>query len=221
MSLRATPLDRVARWMERGLFSISVLFLGWWMVAHLEASTWQARQEQKLQEASRSEAPLRNAEGLVGRIEIPRVGVSAVIGSGIDAQTLSHAVGHIPGTALPGQPGNIGLAGHRDSYFRGLRALKLKDRIKITTPGGLHEYAVDSIQIVAPGRGDVLNRTAGETLTLVTCYPFSYIGEAPKRFVVKARRVAAVEQVRRTRVRRAPSITNAQTARSVAMRSRR
>jgi sortase A len=189
MSLHATSRDRIVRWIERGLFAISVLFLGWWMAARVESSTWQARQEQRLQEATRSEAPLRDNDGLVGRIEIPRVGVSAVIGSGIDAQTLAHAVGHIPGTGLPGKAGNIGLAGHRDSFFRGLRGLTLKDRIEIATPRGQYEYAVDSIQIVEPGRGDVLRPTAGETLTLVTCYPFSYIGQAPKRFVVKARRL--------------------------------
>ncbi len=189
MSLHATLIDRVARWTERGLFAASVLFLGWWMAERIDASAWQARQEQSLQEASRSEAPLRNADGLVGRIEIPRVGVSAVIGSGIDAQTLSHAVGHIPGTALPGTTGNIGLAGHRDSYFRGLRRLTLTDRIDIATPDGLYTYAVDSIQIVDPERGDLLSPTAVETLTLVTCYPFSYVGNAPKRFVVKARRI--------------------------------
>lgn len=188
-SLRATPRHRIAGWMERGLFATSVVFLGWWMAARFESSTWQARQEQRLREATRSEAPLRDTDGLVGRIEIPRVGVSAVIGCGIDDKTLAHAVGHIPGTALPGKNGNIGLAGHRDSFFRGLRGLTLKDRIEIATPDGQYEYAVDSIQIVEPGRADVLRPTVGETLTLVTCYPFSYIGQAPKRFVVKARRV--------------------------------
>jgi sortase A len=175
--------------MERGLFAIAVLFLGWWTAVHVEARAWQARQQQRLQEATRTEAPLRDTDVLVGRIEIPRVGVSAVIGSGIDAQTLSHAVGHIPGTAFPGKSGNVGLAGHRDSYFRGLRRVTLNDRIEIATPQGRYEYAVDSIQIVEPSRGDVLRPTVGETLTLVTCYPFSFVGQAPKRFVVKARRV--------------------------------
>jgi sortase A len=190
MSVHATSRDRIASWLEAGLFTISLLFLGWWTAVRFEASTWQARQEQRLQEATQSETPLRDNDGLVGRIEIPRVGVSAMIGSGVDAQTLSHAVGHIPGTGLPGKAGNIGLAGHRDSFFRGLRGLTLKDRIEIATPDGQYEYAVDSIQIVEPGRADLLRPTAGETLTLVTCYPFSYIGQAPKRFVVKARRVS-------------------------------
>jgi sortase A len=190
ISLRATPFDRVAVWMERALFTVSTLLLGWWMVARFDASTWQARQDRRLQEATRSEAPFRDSDGVVGRIEIPRLGVSAVIGSGVDALTLSRAVGHIPGTALPGKAGNIGLAGHRDSYFRGLRRLRLKDRIEIATPNGRYDYAVDSIQIVDPARGDLLRPTVGETLTLVTCYPFSYVGQAPKRFVVKARRVS-------------------------------
>lgn len=193
MALRASSLRSVARWTERGLLAVSLLLMGWWVTARLEASSWQTLHERRLEDAARPETPLRASapdDGVVGRIDIPRVGVAAVIADGIDDDTLSHAVGHIPGTALPGRSGNVGLAGHRDSYFRGLRDLRRQDRIKLSTPDSYYEYAVDSIQVVEPGRVDLLAPTTEPSLTLVTCYPFHYVGRAPKRFVVRALLVA-------------------------------
>src|SRR6185295_12168231 len=121
-----------------------------------------------------------------GRIEVPRLGVSAVIRAGTDARTLRLAVGYIPGTALPGENGNLGLAGHRDTFFRKLRDINPDDEIRVTTKDGVFRYYVQRTNIVMPEDVWVLNETAYPALTLVTCYPFTYIGSAPQRFIVRA-----------------------------------
>ena len=108
---------------------------------------------------------------------------------GTDEATLDRAVGRIEGTAKPGEPGNLGIAGHRDGYFRGLRHLQRGDAISLTTLDGVARYRVEKIEVVRPERVDVLQPTGEPMLTLVTCYPFYYIGDAPKRFVVQARQV--------------------------------
>jgi sortase A len=127
--------------------------------------------------------------GLVGRIAIRRVGISAVVAEGSDETTLSRAVGHIAGTALPGEPGNVGLAGHRDTFFRALRNIRAGDLIVLTTPHGEFRYSAVSIKVVNPKALDVLDPTSEEILTLVTCYPFHFVGSAPNRFIVRAKRV--------------------------------
>ena len=99
---------------------------------------------------------------------------------------MSLAVGHIPGTALPGESGNIGLAGHRDTFFRRLRDIRADDEIRVVTAGGTFSFRVEATNVVQPHDTWVLNATTEPTLTLVTCYPFSYIGSAPQRFIVKA-----------------------------------
>ena len=132
------------------------------------------------------------AEGdLVGRIKIPRVGVSAIVLHGVGKKTLRRGVGHIPGTALPEHGGNVGLAGHRDSFFRGLKDIRTDDRIEVTTPEGTFEYRVEWTKIVRPSETQVLEEEGAPSLTLVTCFPFYYVGSAPKRFIVRARRVDA------------------------------
>ena len=118
------------------------------------------------------------SSGPIGRIAIPRLGLSAVIAEGADEAALRRAVGHVPGTALPGQPGNVGLAGHRDTFFRPLRHVRLNDIIVLATEHGEFRYRVASTRVVDPHAVEVLDPTAEETLTLVTCYPFSYIGAA-------------------------------------------
>jgi sortase A len=95
-------------------------------------------------------------------------------------------VGHIPGTALPGEDGNIVLAAHRDTFFRPLRNIQKGDEIALTTLSGAYRYRVESIQIVGPDDVGVLSPTKQPTLTLVTCYPFYFVGSAPKRFIVRA-----------------------------------
>ena len=130
---------------------------------------------------------------LIGRIEIPRVNVSAVVKEGVDTKTLSRAVGHVPSTALPGETGNFGVAAHRDTFFRGLRNVQKGDTIRVVTLAGVYLYRVDGMKIVWPKNVEVLDPTPDRTLTLVTCYPFNYVGSAPKRFIVQAKQTGFEE----------------------------
>ena len=123
----------------------------------------------------------------IGRIEIPRLGLSAMILEGAAPRILRVAAGHINGTALPGTTGNVGIAAHRDTLFRPLKRVRPNDNIVLTTAYGTFRYQVDSTEIVAPNDVQVLHRTPDRELTLVTCYPFTYLGTAPKRFIVHAR----------------------------------
>jgi sortase A len=123
---------------------------------------------------------------VIGRLDIPRLNLSVMVREGADERTLSRAVGHIPGTALPGKIGNVGLAGHRDTFFRALRNIREDDTIELETTSGSFRYVVKSTKIVTPRDVSVLEASGGETLTLVTCYPFYYVGSAPKRFIVHA-----------------------------------
>jgi sortase A len=112
--------------------------------------------------------------------------VSAVVRAGSDSRTLRLAVGHIPGTALPGEPGNVGLAAHRDTFFRRLGEIREHDEVRIVTPEGTFSYRVQGTQVVNPSDVWVLDPTDAPALTLVTCYPFTYVGSAPRRFIVRA-----------------------------------
>ena len=123
---------------------------------------------------------------IIGRLEIPNLHLSAMVREGADAGTLRRAVGHIPGTALPGRAGNVGLAGHRDTFFRPLRNIRTKDVIELRTEKGMYRYLVESTSVVRPRDVGVLASSNEEILTLVTCYPFYYVGSAPQRFIVRA-----------------------------------
>jgi sortase A len=125
---------------------------------------------------------------ILGRIEIPRIGLSVIVLEGTTSQTLQQGAGHIEGTAFPGESGNIGIAGHRDTYFRGLKEIRANDEIQIQTAAGITRYEVDWIQITVPNDVAIVSPATGSALTLVTCYPFHYIGAAPERFVVHAHR---------------------------------
>ncbi len=145
----------------------------------------------------RGAVPERSAHWTNGRIEIARLGIDAEIREGDDAATLRLSVGHIPGTALPGDHGNVALAAHRYSHFRGLRNVRCGDRIEVTTPDGEFGYEVDSIRVVEISQVEVLEPTPDPTLTLVTCFPFDYVGDAPQRLIVRAHRVSAPEAATR------------------------
>jgi sortase A len=134
-------------------------------------------------------APDAASEGLIGRLEIPRLRLSVMVFEGIDKTTFRRAAGHIPGTALPGQPGNVGLSGHRDTFFRPLKDLRIKDEVQIATLRGNFKYEVESLRVVEPEDVGVLAASADNVLTLVTCYPFYYVGPAPQRWIVRARQV--------------------------------
>ncbi|MGA3095904.1 MAG: class D sortase [Bryobacteraceae bacterium] len=196
------PLRRILKWAQRALFTCAILLLGYCGFALVDAWVFQRRESRDLDRLLRDRAasesapqpapksaPAAVAGGLVGRIEIPRLGVSAVVVEGVDKTTLRRAVGHIPGTALPGEPGNAGLAGHRDTFFRPLKDLRIKDQIRLSTLKGNFDYEVESLRVVAPDNVGVLASSGENVLTLVTCYPFYYVGPAPKRWIVRARQV--------------------------------
>lgn len=122
----------------------------------------------------------------LGRLEAPSVGLSATVLEGSDDGTLSRGAGHIEATALPGEGGNIGIAAHRDTIFRPVRNLKVGDDLMLTTRDRVFEYQITATTIVNPEDVYVLDPTERPTLTLVTCYPFNFVGHAPKRFIVKA-----------------------------------
>jgi len=131
---------------------------------------------------------------VIANLAIPRIGLSVMVVEGDEEDDLKLAIGHIPGTARPGTPGNIGIAGHRDTFFRPLRLISKDDVIVLTTPREVDRYKVVSTRIVDRDDVRVLYPTGRDTLTLVTCYPFYYVGAAPKRFIVRAERFEASEK---------------------------
>lgn len=122
----------------------------------------------------------------IARIDIPRLHLRAVIREGDDDDTLDRAVGLVPGTSKPGGGGNVVLAAHRDTLFRPLRNIRVGDEIRITDSSVTRRYRVDAKRIVEPTETSVMQPTSSEQLTLITCYPFRWIGPAPQRFVVTA-----------------------------------
>lgn len=147
----------------------------------------------------------RPAEGSVlGRVEIPRLNLAAMVREGVDEKTLTIAVGHVPITALPGQPGNFAIAAHRDTLFRALKDIKKDDLVTFQSPSGSYTYRVAATKIVKPSDVAILRSDGGglirddsssmpqnseppKILTMITCYPFYYVGSAPKRFIVEAK----------------------------------
>lgn len=127
---------------------------------------------------------------MIGRLSVPRLHISVMVREGVDDDTLQKAVGHIPSTALPGQAGNVGLAGHRDTFFRDLRHVQTRDQIQFSTADREFNYEVESVIVVGQDAIEVLAASPDKSLTLVTCYPFYYIGNAPKRFIVRAKQVS-------------------------------
>ncbi len=134
----------------------------------------------------------------VGRIEAPRIHLSAMVLEDTSPKNLKVAAGHIRGTALPGVVGNVCIAGHRDTLFRPLRDVRPLDSIVLTTTYGTFQYVVNSTEVVDARDIQVLHQTSDPELTLVTCFPFAYVGPAPKRFVVHARLDAPVAKFRTT-----------------------
>jgi sortase A len=134
-------------------------------------------------------APIVRRGDVIGELEIPRLHVSVMVFEADDTGILEQEAGHIPGTSLPSGGGNIGIAAHRDTYFRPLRAIHAKDVIALKTPSGTSRYAVTETEIVRPSDVGVLAPAPGRDLTLVTCYPFFYVGSAPERFIVHARKI--------------------------------
>ena len=194
--VRKEPLRRILTWAQRALFTCAVLLLGYCGYALVDAWTFQRRESRDLDRllrdrraASESAPAVPADDGLIGRMEIPRLLLSTIVVEGVDKTTLRRAVGHIPGTALPGQPGNVGLAGHRDTFFRSLKDVRIKDEVRFSTLRGNFKYEVESIRVVEPDNVGVLAPSGENVLTLVTCYPFYYFGPAPQRWIVRAKQV--------------------------------
>jgi sortase A len=127
----------------------------------------------------------------IATLEIPRLELRAVVAHGTSEPVLRRALGHMPMSARPGHGGNIVIAGHRDTFFRPLEDIRLGDRILLESRGGPAEYSVEWVRIVDPDEVEVAGPTSHDALTLLTCYPFGWLGSAPQRFVVRARRAAA------------------------------
>jgi sortase A len=187
-------LRKLTRWSRNALLTAAAGMLGY--CAFVLADTWmyqrQANQlfdEAHLQVAAVPSPGTDSTNGLLGRMEIPRLGVSLIVAEGTAESTLRRAGGHIPGTSFPGQRGNVGIAGHRDTLFRPLRNIRQNDVITVTTLAGEYRYRVTSTEIVSPTDVTVLQSDGHEILTLVTCYPFYFVGPAPDRFIVRAERV--------------------------------
>ncbi len=119
-------------------------------------------------------------------LRIPKIGLEVAVLEGTDDLTLNRAIGHIEETPRPGENGNVGIAGHRDGFFRGLKDVVVGDTMELETLSGKETYRVEDIWIVSPEDVQVLDPTPGRAITLVACYPFYFVGSAPKRYIVRA-----------------------------------
>jgi sortase A len=193
----AAPSRVLIRVLHYVFLLAGLLALGYVGFVVLEAHIYQARKVHEFEQpAATSPDVATNTEPIeldtppleaaIAEIEIPRVGLHAVVVQGDSDKILRLAVGHMPRTALPGQSGNMVFAGHRDSFFRALQNVHKGDQIVVDTHGGSYDYQVESTSIVEPTDLTVLRSDRGRELTLITCYPFSWIGSAPQRFIVKA-----------------------------------
>jgi sortase A len=180
--------------------ALGLLLLGYWTAEYVSTRLYQAQEQRQFARELSAEprasdrvlpAPKatpqeREPGSAIAKIEIPRLGMSALVVEGADGHALKRGPGHIAGTAMPGEGGNVGMAGHRDTFFRPLRFTRNNDAIDVTTRDGRYRYKVVSTEIVTPADVHVLYPTGRETLTLITCYPFDFVGAAPQRFVVRA-----------------------------------
>jgi sortase A len=179
---------------ERLLWAAGALCLGYCLVLGVEAKGYQSVAEGIGTPQHGTGGDARDASvarDVIGRIEIPALELSAPITSDYDVNSLRLGVGHIPGTAMPGGLGTVGLAGHRDSFFRPLRRIVPKMEVRLVDKSGIYHYVVDSTEVVGPEKVGVLDIVARPELTLITCFPFDYIGAAPRRFIVHAHLLSA------------------------------
>ena len=191
-----TPGPRA--WLARLLILVGAVALAWAGYAVLSAR-WAQREYRAALEVKRAEPPPEPPPPLlptsmplgepIGTLSVPRLGLSAVVAEGDDKPVLDDAAGHLPDTALPWNTGNAAVAAHRDGLFRPLKGIKIGDTLRFETVHGDFEYRVTETYIVEPDDIWVLNPTLEPTLTLISCYPFNFIGNAPKRFIVKAERL--------------------------------
>lgn len=189
-----TRTRRLLGWSQRLLFMIGILALGYAGFTLLEARLYQVSAKRSLERQIQAEIqphevppkPAIKTGDILGRLDIPRLGLSVAVLQGTNSRMLRLGTGHIEGTPFPGEVGNSGIAGHRDTFFRGLKDLRKNDEIQFQAATGLFRYQVEWVKVVAPDDLSVLSPSSESALTLVTCYPFYFVGPAPKRFVVRA-----------------------------------
>ena len=192
LSMRTRRLLRGSRYL---FFITGILALGYVGFTLLDARLYQVSAKRSLEtqiiqvenehKVAAPKPAVKNGD-VLGRMDIPRLGVSVAILQGTNARILRLGVGHIEGTALPGESGNSGIAGHRDTFFRELKDVRRNDEIELQTADGRFHYQVDWAKVVAPDDTSVLTPSTESALTLVTCYPFYFVGPSPNRFVVRA-----------------------------------
>jgi sortase A len=200
-----TRAAEVLLWLERTLLAVGIV-LGVWAGLHVAEARYFASLpipgprpavarlpgeggNQIVEPTAGGDRAVRSGDW-IARLDAPTVHLSATVVEGSDDETLGRAAGHIEDTALPGDGGNVGIAAHRDTIFRPVRSLKLGDPLVLTTADRVFEYRIGLLKIVNPEDVYVLDPTPNPTLTLVTCYPFTFIGHAPQRFIVQAQLVA-------------------------------
>ena len=178
-------------WLEWTLLGVGIGCVGTFGFVSLQAYRFERSQAAAF-ERSATDGPLpARAGSLVGLLSVPRLGLSTAVVEGDDSRSLKLSAGHLPDTPWPWQPGNSAIAAHRDGRFRALRKIKVGDDVRMRTSRGELRYKVRELSIVEPDDLSVLAPREKSSLTLITCYPFTYIGNAPKRFVVRAERLAS------------------------------
>jgi sortase A len=182
--------------LERALVVIGIACLGYYGYQSTEARHFQRDQAEAFESLLESALPPEAPEALeaLAMLEIPRLSLSAPVLSGDDDATLDVAVGHLPDTPLPWEPGNSAFAAHRDGLFRPLRNIRVGDEVRVKTLRGEFTYRVRETKVVLPTDLSVLASSDAPTLTLITCYPFNFVGNAPKRFIVHADQLPATPQ---------------------------
>ena len=184
------------------------LALGYAGFVFADSHAYQAFETKKLAEAASISEPHVLVEGeVIGELQVPRLGLDVIVVQGDSPASLRRAVGHLANSAMPGEAGNVALAGHRDTFFRPLRDIQPGDEIRFKAPAHSFDYRVESIEVVGPADMRVLEPSAGHELTLLTCFPFYYVGPAPKRFIVRAREIERMlkKQVARENEFKAPA----------------
>ena len=197
----------VLTWIERGLLTIGIALAFWCAFVIVQAHRAQNMPVPKVTvtqtlppDAGRNPsiptpAPPPPPGTWIARLEVPTVKIATTVLEGSDDSTLRRASGHIEDTPLPGQPGNVGIAGHRDTVFRALRNIHVGDPLNLTTADRVYRYRISKTIVVEPEDVYVLDPTEQPTLTLVTCYPFEFIGHAPHRFIVQAQLISEENRV--------------------------
>ena len=183
---------RCARLAEAVLWLAGIVIVSVEMTGTLEARAARLQANVIVQTPAALEAPASAAAkgSVIGRLEIGGIHLTVPVLADDDPATLVRGVGHMPGTAVPGGLGNMVLAGHRDTFFRPLRRIRAGMEMMLVTPGGRFRYVVDGTEVVKPDALDVLDIGERPEMTLITCYPFDFIGAAPQRFVVHAHLVS-------------------------------